>query len=247
MMHKPAPTAYSLQPTAFSRQRRPKPSRVAHHSSAFTLIEVVLTIALLTLLFSLAAFNYLGWGKSRKLEEGKSRLESLVRLCRAESCNLGKRIELAIDEEGAIVIRVEADPIGEPNVFVPLEAGWAKNPPNDLVRVVRSELLGTSSWRLIQRGGDEELGEDDQPMNPITFFPDATSDSAEIEFRQADREDGLHLLVTINGLTGELSSQIFMPLTEEEKARAQWEKDHPSASSYASGSSAPPPPPPCPD
>jgi len=216
-------------------------------SGGFTLIEVVLSVALLTLLFGLAVMNYTNWSASRKLEEGRMRVETLVRLCRSESCNLGKRIELAVDEEGAIVIRVEADPIGAPNEFVPLETTWAQNAPNDLVRVVRSELLGTSSWRLIQRRDDGLRSEDDQPLNPVTFFPDASSDSAEIELRQADREDGLHVLVTVNGLTGDLTSTFFKPMTEEEKREAE-RKQNSSSDSYDSGGSyTTPPPPPCPD
>jgi len=215
--------------------------------AGFTLLEIVLCVALLVLLFSLATFNYMNWSKSRKLEEGRVRMETLVRLCRSESCNLGKRIELATDDEGAIVVRVEANPIGEPNVFVPLENSWAQNAPNDLVRVVRSELVGTSSWRLIQRKNDEQLSEDGEPLNPVTFFPDASSDSAEIELRQVDREDGLHVLITINGLTGEISSQTFRPLTEEEKRQARWDKDNSSESLKDSDNAMPPPPPPCPD
>jgi len=61
----------------------------------------------------------------------------------------------------------------------------------------------------------------------VTFFPDASSDSAEIELRQTDREDGMHVLVTVNGLTGELTFQTFTPPSEEDKQRAQWEKDNP--------------------
>jgi prepilin-type N-terminal cleavage/methylation domain-containing protein len=214
----------------------------------FTLIEVVLAVAMLTLLFGLAAMNYFNWSQSRKLEEGRARVESLVRMCRSEACNLGKRIELAMDEEGAMVVRVEADPIGAPNVFVPLETTWARSAPNHLVRVVRSELLGASSWRLITRKNDGPESEAGLPLHPITFFPDATSDSAELELRQVDREDGLHVLVTINGLTSELSAQLFKPMTEEEKREAERRQNSLVDSVYASGgSSATPPPPPCPD
>ena len=223
------------------------PKAECRRSGGFTLIEVILSIALLTLLFGLAMMNYFSWASSRKLDEGRARVEALVRLCRAESCNLGKRIELAMNEDGMMIVRVEADPIGAPNEFVPLETAWAQNLPNDLVRVVRSELLGTSSWRLIQRKDDELRSEDDQPLNPVTFFPDASSDSAEIELRQADREDGLHVLVTINGLTGELTSQRFKPMTEEEKREAERKQDSQLDSSYDSGSSVTPSRPPCPD
>ena len=227
------------------------PTAECRSPRGFTLIEVILSIALLTLLFGLAVFNYFGWSKSRKLEEGRARVETLVRMCRSESCNLGKRIELAADEEGAIVIRVEADPIGAPNVFVPLEVTWAQSAPNHLVRVVRSELLGASSWRLIQRRDkdDETVSEEGFSLHPVTFFPDGSSDSAEIELRQADREGGMHVLVTVNGLTGELSTRLFKPMTEEEKRQAEQAKGYQFQTyefqTFDSGVA--PPPPPCPD
>jgi len=204
--------------------------------SGFTLLEILLSIALLLLLFSMAAFNALGWWQANHLEEGKMRVETLVRMCRGEACNLGKRLELAPTEDGQLAVLVEADPLGKPGQFAPLQAVWAKDLPNDLVRVVRSELIGSATWRLME-GKDEQ--KTDKPMQAVTFFPDGTVDSAEIELRPT-HHDGQHALVTVNGLTNEITSKIFAPLTLEEQAHEEQAKDSTNADTGT------PPPPPCP-
>jgi len=221
----------------FSQCRMPNPE--CRLRPGFTLLELLLSIALLLLLFSMAAFNALGWWQANHLDEGKLRVETLVRMCRGEACNLGKRLELAPTADGQLAVLVEADPLGKPGQFTPLQAVWAQDLPNDLVRVVRSELIGSATWRLLERKDEEKT---DQPMQAVTFFPDGTVDSAEIELRPT-HHDGQHALVAVNGLTNEITSKIFVPLTPEEQARQGQANAKDSGTGADTGT---PPPPPCP-
>ena len=86
-------------------------------------MEIVLAVALVVLLLGMFVGTFSTWYDSERMPEGARRLESILRLARAEACASGRRIRLTFDDEtldAAIVW--EPKPLEEPGTFVPHSA-----------------------------------------------------------------------------------------------------------------------------
>ncbi len=206
--------------------------RQADAGAGFTLVELVLTIALLLLLIGAVA---VGFGSARtgaQLEEGAGQLESLFRFARAEAGSSGRRVQVRFVEAGdlgttnsssltpGVVVEWEPDPLSEPGRFVPLTAaGPFADRVNDLVRF---ERMTESGMPESAAGWEEDLDPDpglespdenagiaaDLPealpagIPPVGFYPDGSSDSAELVLVSQDEADGRRLRLELSGLTG---------------------------------------------
>lgn len=62
----------------------------------FTLIELVLVVALLSLLIGAIAFNFSSAQSGKALDEGSLQFESLLRLARAHAAASGRPVHLAL-------------------------------------------------------------------------------------------------------------------------------------------------------
>ena len=208
---RPSPPAWDGRTTGAARARR----------RAFTLVEVALSLMLVTLLAGMVVASFTGWQSGRRLHEGAERFEATLRMARAEAANRGRRLRLAFDEEtGACRVLWEADPLGEPGSFTDFSAcTWRSYLPDELVRVVRCQLTGPSAYRTLtaQQGMDDAYKED--TLEAITFYPDGSSDFAVIELADAtDATDEVdptapRALIELDGLNGTMTTTL---LTAEE-------------------------------
>lgn len=210
---------------------------------AFTLIEMILSLALVGMITALVVINVAGWHENRKLEEGAIQFGVALRLARADSANLGKRFRLAADEDThRLRALYESRPLAAPGEFVGYrQATWAQSLPNDLIWVQRMSLRGASAFRTLAldeiRDADER--EAAESLAPITFYPDGSSDSARAVLitrvgngPQEELEDpeGRLALIDLDGTNGLIRTRL-MTLAELEELEA--EEANPS----------PPPPP----
>ncbi len=197
--------------------RRGRAAAVRPPGAAFTLVEVLLAVAVVSLLTVVAVFGFSGWRRAAGMREGCERFAGLLRMARAEAAVTGKRVRVAFvaDEDDFEAGREgrdaqvlwEPDPLGEPGVFVPYEgSGAMPYLPTGLARVASCRLTGSdpppSLGREIDAGGDERF-------EAITFCPDGTSDSAVVELIGADADSTLVAQVTLSGLTGTVTWRVL--------------------------------------
>jgi prepilin-type N-terminal cleavage/methylation domain-containing protein len=175
--------------------------------AGFTLLEVLLALALLAALACASFFAAAGWHSSGDFDEGVDRFETMLRAARAESATVGRRIRIAFDDDQEDTSRCasilwEPKPLEEPEGFyVYTVCTWADCVPNGLVRVERCRLIGPSAYRTMTT---EQIGRDvsQDERQPVTFYADQTSDYAVIELRGVDENDDRRAVIRIDGLNG---------------------------------------------
>lgn len=199
--------------------------------AGFTLVELLLAVALVVLLLGAVVFNFAGLQRGASLDEGASQLESLLRFARAHAASSGRQVEITFEEdvgEGLIVplgnLRVlwEPDPVQRPGVFEPLLE------MQDYVKGL-TDLISIEDVRLVEGDNFEpapsvpfdapsesaEAGSMLVTFPPITFQPDGSSDSAEIILASRSDEDVRRLAVRLQGITGSIRRRL---VTDELKA-----------------------------
>lgn len=170
----------------------------------FTLVELLLTVVLLLLLASAAVISFSTLLSGSELEEGAAQMEGLMRFARAQAANSGKKVQLVFEEQtadgmtvplGNVRVLWEADPLGFPGQMSELgEANVMVQSVNDLVQI--EDVLSTEN--------PEALPEEQQQLSfaPITFFPDGSSDSAEIILSSRAPEELRRVFIRVTGITG---------------------------------------------
>jgi prepilin-type N-terminal cleavage/methylation domain-containing protein len=182
--------------------------------SGFTLIELLLTLVLLLLLLGAIVLNFTGLQSGVQLDEGAEQFESLIRYARAHAANTGCKVRLTFEE---VVAEDMAVPLG--NVFVswepePLERPGEFQPLTELSPLVDS-LLGlveVEDVRPFGASGSTELAPPEEQIvsfAPITFYPDGSSDSAEIVLAARESEDDRRLALQVLGITGTVKRHSF--------------------------------------
>lgn len=212
---------------------------------AFTLIEILLVIGLLAALTMFVVPPVLRDIERARLPESAKQMRSLLRLTRARAMYDGKRYRLRFLEEGdeeslddvevdprQPVVEREDDPIGEPGVFNPVKAAWARpDPLLNGVRCIEIRLGKPTLEKIIEKDTEqheqlvEELGHDvDEIRPPLYFEPDGTTEWATFVVTNApleagDREEEVVeeygvIEVILDGLTG--LAWLQRPFYEEE-------------------------------
>lgn len=194
----------------------------------FTLIELLLTVVLLLLLMGAAVINFSSLQSSVQLDEGADQLESAVRFLRAHAASSGCKVRLSFEESSAeqdsvsvgdIIAEWEPDPLRRPGVYERLR---------DLTPLLESlmQAVQVEDVRALDASGapaasveaEDPFAMEDEfaPLfAPIVFFPDGSSDSAEIVLASRDDADSRRIAVKIIGATGGIQKRV---LETEERA-----------------------------
>lgn len=200
-------------------------------STGFTLVELLLAVALLGLLMSAIAFNFSTLQRGTRLEEGASQLEALLRYSRAHASATGHRVRISFEEDvgdglfvplGNLNVTWEADPLGQPDTFLPLrEAESYLESIRDLISIEEvkppgepsSEAVASATPNVPAEGDAVPVGAGDEStfgFAPITFLPDGSSDSAEITIapRDDEGEDPRRMVIRLVGMTGAIRRRV---------------------------------------
>jgi hypothetical protein len=172
--------------------------------------------------------------RGARLDEGVGQLESLLRFARAEAAHQGRRIQLhvqapaapesagpAATERAAIEVRWEPEPLEQPGVFVESRSTAAlARSVAEYVRIEQVRRLEPVTGTVpATAAGDTETGvpatttatadafAEPADWPPIMFYPDGSSDSAEILVGSTDAGDARRMLVKWNGLSGSTARQ----------------------------------------
>ena len=209
----------SIQP---GHRRRPA-------GPGFTLVELLLTVSLLLLMVGAGILNFGPAQGGARLDEGATQIESLFRYARAQAASTGRTVRIVFPDGGpvatgtnstptAAVIQVawETDPLGAPGQFEALaDAKPYTTQIDELVRVrpFRAQtpavptVAGSSASSSLLTPTESSAG-GDAPSAPqalsILFYPDGSSDSAEVVLSSLDDGDAKQMAVKLSGLTGVL-------------------------------------------
>jgi type II secretory pathway pseudopilin PulG len=207
--------------------------------AGFTLVELLLAVALVVLLLGAVVFNFAGLQRGAALDEGVSQFESLLRFARAHAASGGRQVEITFEEdvgEGLFVplgnLRVlwEPDPVHRPGIFEPLlDLQSYVSRLTDLVSIEEVRLVEGDSFDPVLPATTEAPAEvaaaPSEPDSmlvtfpPITFQPDGSSDSAEIILASRTDDDPRRIAVRLQGITGAIRRRL---VTDEEKAANRW-------------------------
>lgn len=210
----------------------------SHAHGGFSLVELLLVVSLLMLFGTAAVVSLAPLWRTAPLEEGVGRLEGLLRFARAEAAQQGRRLRLhvalpanpvptGVPESTAVEVRWEPEPLRQPGVFVQNRATAAlAHGVNELVRVEAVRRLdpegsaapseipddgGAPDGPMDVVAGGEPSVDAGDPWPPITFYPDGSSDSAEILLSVADAADPRRMWVRWDGLNGTASRVVAGP------------------------------------
>lgn len=183
----------------------------------FTFIEIMLALAIFGLLVAAAAVNFGALGAGRALDEGTARLETALRMARADAANLGRRLRLVFDETGSrLVVLWEPEPMIQPGAFAEYTAcTWDDYVSMDGLVLERCQLTAPSVYLAVDASSPGGAGGSTGPA-AITFEPDGSSDSAVIELSAADLRDTRRAFIELEGLTGTVASRIYTAAELEE-------------------------------
>lgn len=186
--------------------------------AAFTLLEVILAMALLVLLAGMTVASLWSTLESVRTKEQATRIASLLRAARADAANTGKRLRLSFDAETTQpIVSIERDGLAEPGVFEPHHAWWVKLAHlEDGIRVAECVLTGASDFREFTAAVPGQQGNEQAGMAEVTFYPDGSSDSARIVLASDDEDRPWYVEITLNGVDGSIHTRQFDPDEEAE-------------------------------
>ncbi|MCC5828005.1 MAG: hypothetical protein JJU36_01030 [Phycisphaeraceae bacterium] len=178
-------------------------------AAAFTMIEIILVVAILSLLVGMMVLNVGNLLGSGDLDEGAQQAMSLLESARAEAGLRGRRIRMDFEPaEGhgdlmRVRVSIEKHPVSAPGEFEPLEATWTRFMDDDVVMVHSITLVEQSRLKHLV-GRRSRMTDDDQPpeIPSLDFYPDRTSDSAVLILVQPDHPESEAAVIEIDWLTG---------------------------------------------
>ena len=206
---------------------RPFSRRVGSPSllpGAFTLIEVIVSIAIFSMLAVVVTVTMFGTVQSQYLEEGSQQFETVLRMARAESANQGRRMRVAWSAgEDRILLLWEPQPLAQPGQFVEYtSSSWADLIPDEMITIVSSLREGADEADALTFGSKSapSTGTEAEQQTIIDFYPDGSSDSATIELASREIGDLRRAIIEMDGLNYFITTRI-MGATELAQWRAE--------------------------
>ncbi len=206
--------------------RKHPPTHAAR--SGFTLLELLLVMALIVLIVALVVPEFTTRSEREQLHEAARRFQALASMCRAEAMNEARRYRVTFRLDGTVRIERQLDPIKAPHIFEPVPESWAGTAvlPEDVwVEAIQIMPQGPPPIRII----DEELEFPEMEIEPLLleeferdvyldFPPDGSCSSLRWILRDAG---GRALLLTLDGRLGRVSVEPWPALPEEDVYRPE--------------------------
>lgn len=191
-------------------QTRTGTGRGSGAGGAFTLVELLLSITLLLLLISALVFNFAGMRRGAGLQEGETQVEALLRFARGYAATSGRLVQIRLTNEVTegtnLVFSMvsEIDSIHNPGYFEPVfEAAPYLDQIATLVSVTGLRLVDEAQPVLDPAATNNvDQAVSSSESSPISFFPDGSSDSAEIRIMSKDEDDLRRIAITLHGEIG---------------------------------------------
>lgn len=208
------------------------PSISTNGKRGFSLVELLLTLVLLMCLAAATVFSFSAIHRSSNLDEGVDRLQSVFRFARAQAATSGRKVRIVFEQTKGEIggsdlkgVRIAWEPDSQksPGVFETMtNTGWNEDLINDLVGIeevrgagqkpkeAKEDSAKVDTEQMVQAVQAEtaiqETGEQGEAPG-ITFYPDGSSDSAEIIVASRNTEDARRLSVTLSGMLGSVTTR----------------------------------------
>ncbi len=200
----------------------------ARATRAFTLLEVLITIALVAALTAIVWSDFRGEERMRRLDESARRFKTLIAMCRAEAMNEAVGVRIAIRTDGALEVTRQAEPLLAPHAYVRIQTDWAREPVL-LTDVWIESVTPLDNGLTPIRVDDELITLDDYEPEPIRvedlasamqvdFQPDGLSGSLECVLRTTD---GKGMKLTLDGRVGRVAIETVEAIEAETVVRPE--------------------------
>ena len=181
-------------------------------ANGFTLLEVLMVIALLAVLLAFAWPDFAAASAGEQLKESAQRMRALIAMCRAEAMNETVCYRIKIRLDGGVRVHRQADALKAPQLYITPRAGWAHQDMllDDVwVEAVQDLPEGPPPIQII----DEQLEFPEMAIEPqrieeferpceINFEPNGNCNSLRWVLRDAR---GQGLLMTLDGRLGRVT------------------------------------------
>jgi prepilin-type N-terminal cleavage/methylation domain-containing protein len=187
-------------------------------SGGFTLLELVLAIAMLSVIMVIVAVSGTSSSDRKKFEYTVDRLETTLRMARAEAANSVRRVRLAFDEETRLpAVLWEPAPLSQPGQFEPhTTCSWLSRVPKGHIAITRCRATGPDGLPLDESPTGLSDDTDSEEMQTITFNHDGTSDSVLIELESTDLGDTLRAAIKLDGENNIITTKILHGQAEDD-------------------------------
>ena len=148
---------------------------------AFTVVELIVVIAILSVLAGMTVLRLGGRAGSGRLREASRRLLTTAQYARDFATTRRRACRLIFDPNGGYSLAYQADPYKDPGKYSPISSGLAK--PERLTEPVR-----LSKVRVMNRSF---INYETTPQSFVTFEPTGLSDGAIIEITDGKRKFSL--------------------------------------------------------
>jgi type II secretory pathway pseudopilin PulG len=193
---------------------------------AFTLLELLLVIALLALIAAVVIPDFSGTRQAEELNESARRLEALVVMCRAEAMNQSTAYRVEFRRDGTVRARRQLDALQAPHIYVPVDEPWSRTPPLlESVWVEAVQLLPEGPPPIYLIDDRLQLPEMEVELTPVTeleadvaidFGPDGSCPSLRWVLRDPR---GHALLLTLEGRLGRVRTEDWTAVAPGEAPR----------------------------
>lgn len=204
-------------------------TEAGRYGRAFTLIEVLLVIMILSVLFVVLMIEIGPMQRQYDLPQSAKRIKSMIAMCRAEAMANAQRYRLRIHRDGTLDLTRQLDPLLAPHLYAKVKKDWA-----------HTQLLIGDTWvesilplpdgppPILVEDNELDIDEfDEEEPTPIAmlerpfelwFEADGTSNSARWTLRE---ERGRGLRMMLDGRVGRITIEDVPRLEEEEIERPE--------------------------
>ena len=178
-----------------------------------------MAIALISVILVAVVVSGTSSGDRRKFEYAVDRLETTLRMARAEAANSARRVRLAFDEETRLpALLWEPLPLSEPGQFEAYTTcPWLSSVPRERIAVTRCRATGPDGQPVDEAPTSVGDDTDSEEMQAITFNPDGTSDSVLIELESTDLGDSLRAAIKLDGENNLITTRILYGQAEDDE------------------------------
>ncbi|HMQ16051.1 MAG TPA: prepilin-type N-terminal cleavage/methylation domain-containing protein [Phycisphaerae bacterium] len=187
--------------------------------AGFTLMEVLLVIALIALIAALAWPDFRGTLLGAQLDESADRLRTTIAMARAQAMTEARRYRLVFFADGTVRLDRQRDPLLAPHEYLRVQEAWtAQVVLLDSVWVAALQPLPQGPAPILVEDDEIEFTQFDEDPAPIASFevpveiyiePSGASDSARWDLRDAK---GRGLRMTLDGRIGRVVTEPLDPV-----------------------------------